>query len=129
MKFLFLVYAMTSLLYGIEFRREGQVLNKNKGNNYIYFVEDGALNILQMKVRQQRNKILYSSYSEIKNQSKMFLVRKLRGKYSNCYLMKVETTILTQYRAKERFRMCKVQNEAIPVFLTKRTKLESSLFD
>ena len=107
----------------LDFNRQRIVVNRSKGSTYEYFVdEDGKLNIFKRKFKNNKR------YSKITKKSRMYIVRKETGMYNGCVLIKIQTNMFTQYKSNRKYRMCKIQNESVPVYQTQSNSTAPDIF-
>jgi len=103
------------LVWHIEFRRNRVAKNISTDNSYGFYVNNNELSLYQKKVSQHGDKYTYSTFTRVKNKSKIIFMRRLSGMYNGCFLVQIKRNILTQYKNKDRYIMCKIQNEALLV--------------
>jgi hypothetical protein len=103
----------------LQFLKNRTVVNISTGEKYGFYMENNVLNLYKRSVSQTGGKYLYSTITKIRYKSKIIFMRNLTGMYNGCILVKIKRDIFSKYKSKRKFRMCKIQNESLPVYNSK----------
>jgi len=100
----------------LQFLKNRTVINLSTGAKYGYYLENNILNTYQRTVTQSDHKYTYATTTKIKYKTQLIFVDKIMtGMYKGCMLVKIKRNIFSKYKSNRRYRMCKIQDESIPV--------------